>query len=61
MAYNILESDGMLEVCIRYFNPPSLKAPSELGFSRYEIQVEYESVNGSASEYVHKTYMDSVC
>ena len=48
--YNTSKSDGTLEICIKYFNPPDSKA--ETGYSRYEIQVDYESVNGSASKYI---------
>ena len=41
---------NMFEICLRYYNPPTLKtmAETELGAFRYEIQVDYESINGSA-------------
>lgn len=47
------ESSKVLVVCLKYYNPPSVKtaAESRLGTSRYEIQVDYQSMNNSASEF----------
>lgn len=46
MAYNTSEQDGMLEVCIKFFNPPHSEKTEH---ARYEIQLDYGSVNGTAS------------
>lgn len=50
--YFILEWENAVEVCLRYYNPPSFKTMAErdLRESRYEVQVDYESMNGSASK-----------
>lgn len=45
MNYYVFEWVNMIEVCLRYYNPPS---PAEKA-SRYEVRVDYESINGSAS------------
>ena len=44
------ELDGAVEVCIKYFNAASAKTAEEAstGVSRYDIKVDYESINGSA-------------
>lgn len=40
-----------METCLRFYNPPSFKtaAEKESETFRYEIQVDVESINGSAS------------
>ncbi len=48
----VSESSGWVEVCIKDFNAPTIKTAAEASenISRFEIQLIYESVNGSASE-----------
>jgi glutamate formiminotransferase len=48
--YLVFENRTMLEVCLRYYNPPLYRSmeDTKLQASRYEIKVEYKSLNGSA-------------
>ena len=42
----VSESDPVVEICIKFFNSPLTGSATDV--TRYEIEVEYESFDGSA-------------
>ena len=44
----VSEASGVIVVCLKYYNSPSTEE-KKLGTSRYEIKVDYQSMNISAS------------